>query len=61
MSTRSGNKEKSCISFIVSHHSDDGDKVNNFDLSDKPSYDELQDFFNDLHDKCLKLSRICAK
>lgn len=45
---------------MVSHYSDDGD-VNNFDSSDKTSYDEFQDAFNDFLDKCLKLSRLCTK
>lgn len=39
---------------MVLHHFDD-DEVSNFESSDKPSYDELQNSFNDLDDECIKL------
>lgn len=55
------NEEQTHLSFIVSHHSDDDDKVSNFDSSDKPSYDELQDLFNNLHDECIKFYRLYTK
>lgn len=42
---------------MVSHHSIDDDQVSIFDSSDKSSFDELQDVFNDLHDECLKFFR----
>lgn len=54
----SENEEHTHLSLMTSHHSDDkNQKVSN----NKPSYDELQNTFNELHDKCLKLSRLCTK
>jgi len=41
-----------------SHQSDD----ENQEVSiNKPSHDELQNEFNEFHDECLKLSRLCTK
>lgn len=54
------NEEQSHTSLMVSHHFD-YDKISNFNSSNKPYYDELQDSFNDLHDKCLKIYRLYAK
>lgn len=47
---------------MVSHHSsDDEHEVSDSKIDDKPSYDELQCAFNELHDGFLKLSRKFSK
>lgn len=56
----SKNKEQTHLSFIVSHHTNDNE-VSNFYLSHKPSYDELQDAFDNFLDECLKLCGLCNK
>lgn len=61
-STDSDNKEKTNLTLMVSHHFDNNDKeVSEFEINNKPSYDELQNVFLELYAKCLTLSRICTK
>lgn len=52
----SSDEEQAHMIFMVSHVCDDDEVSNN-----KPSYEELHDAFSDLHDECLKLSRLCTK
>lgn len=57
-SSYSKNKKQAHLSLMASHYSDSKDKeVSN----DKPSYDELKNSFNKLHDGCLNISRMCTK
>lgn len=47
---------------MASHHSSDEEyKVSNSEIDDRPSYDELQSVFNELHDEFFKLFRKCSK
>lgn len=46
---------------MTSHHSDGELEVSDCELIDKPSYEELQNAFQELHEKCLTLSRTIAK
>jgi hypothetical protein len=55
-SSDSESDEYANLALMASHNSDD-DEVSNFDSNDKPSYDELQNAFNELYEELLKLSR----
>jgi len=37
------------------------EEVSGCELNDKPSYEELQNAFHELHEECSTLSRTCAK
>ena len=44
---------------MATHQSDD--EVSDDNSTFKPSYDELQNAFSDLHEECIRLSRLVAK
>lgn len=47
---------------MASHHSIYEEyEVSDYEIDDKPSYDELQNIFHELHEEFLKLSRQCSK
>lgn len=60
-SSNSKNEEYANFALIASHHSDDEQEVIDCELNHKPSYEELQNAFHELHEECLILSRTCAK
>jgi phage gpG-like protein len=45
------------VQALMASHNPDDDEVSNFDSNDKPSYNKLQNAFNELYEEFLKLSR----
>lgn len=45
---------------MVSHLTDNDNEENEVS-NDKPSYNDFQNSFNDLHDECINLSRLCTR
>jgi len=52
--------EEEIMTLMVSHHSDDDQEVNDSELI-KPSYEELQNAFDELHEECINLAKTRAK
>jgi hypothetical protein len=59
--TNSSSDEEANMTLMASHHSNDEQEVNDYELNDKPSYEELQSAFYELHEECSSLSRTYAK
>jgi len=60
--THEENEECANLILMVSHYSDDEEnEVSDFELNFKPSYEELQNAFNELYEECINLSKTCAK
>jgi len=57
----SSSDEEANMTLMASRHSNDEQEVSDYELNDKPSYEELQNAFHELHEECLNLSRTCAK
>jgi len=59
--THEENEECANLTLMASHHSDDEEEVSDSELTYKPSYEELQNAFNELYEECINLSKTCAK
>jgi hypothetical protein len=54
----SSSDDEANIALMASHHSSDEEhEVSDYEIDDKPSYDELQSAFNELYEEFLKLSK----
>lgn len=60
-SSESEDDEYANLTLMASHHSDDEQEVSDSELNFKPSYEELQNAFDELFEEFINLSKTCAK
>src|ERR1044072_5689147 len=58
-SSSDGEDQVASLSLMATHQRDD--EVSDDSSTFKPSYDELQNAFSELHEECIRLSRLVAK